>query len=149
MTSATPLPQVLDGNAAKSLANASGLHSALVLGQPGGWNVLVRYGSSERAVAAQRSQHARLWRNLNTAVTFIRDELGMARFEVDASGHAAGAGTVKRPDQSERLRKQKAAADYDAYYRARVQEGRDAVARGDVLTEEEEEADFAKMMAEV
>ena len=140
-------PDIIDGSAVKSLVEAQALRGATVLGQPGGWAVLVRYGALERAVAAQRARQPRLWRNLNAAASYVRDELLLPRFEVDALAHEAGTNAVKRPDQAERLRKQREAAGYDTWFRAQVQQGLDAVECGDVLSFDEAEADFARMMA--
>ena len=68
----------IDGKAVKNLAGAHALNGAVVFGQPGGFAVLVKYGVNERAVAAQRSRRMRIWRNLNTAAAYVRDELGLA-----------------------------------------------------------------------
>ena len=148
MPSAHNQPEIIDGKAVKSLVEAHAVRGATILGQPGGWAVVVRYGALERAIAAQRSRQIRLWRNLNSAASFVRKELGMARFEVDTVAHDDKVNVVKRPDQSARLRKQREAAEYDAWFRAKVQEGLNAAEHGEVVSHEEAEADFARMMDE-
>jgi len=148
MSLSQSVPELIDSKAVKSLTEARALKGATILGQPGGWAVVVRYGALERTIAAQRSRKMRLWRNLDTASIFVRRELGMDHFDVDALRHDAEAHVVKRPDQSERLRKQREAADYDSWFRAKVQEGLDAAAAGDVLSHEEAEADFARLIGE-
>lgn len=55
-------------------------------------------------------------------------------------------GAAKRPDQPTSRRKQPEAAEYDNWFRARVKEGLDAAERGEVVSHEEAEADFARMM---
>jgi hypothetical protein len=85
MPVAQTAPDLIAGKAVRSLVEAQAIRAATILGQPGGWAVLVRYGTAERAIAAQRSRHMRLWRNIATAGAFVRDELGLPRFEVDAS----------------------------------------------------------------
>ena len=125
-------PEIIDGKAVQSLVEAQAIRGAVVLGQPGGWAVLVRYGALERAIAAQRARKPRLWRNLATAAAFVRDELGLARFEVNALEHAPDAITRKRPDQAERLRKQREAAEHDAWFRAEVQKTLDGVDAGEI-----------------
>ncbi len=87
MAHSSILPDTIDGKAVQSLVEARAIRGATVLGQPGGWAVLVRYGALERAVSAQRARKPRLWRNLATAATFVRDELGVTRFEVDTLNH--------------------------------------------------------------
>jgi len=125
-------PDIIDGKAVQSLVEARAILGATLIGRPGGWNVLVRYGALERAVAAQRARAPRLWRNLATAVAFVRDELGVARFEVDAGGHAPDAAVRRRPDQTERLRKQREAAEHDAWFRAEVQKTLDGIDAGEL-----------------
>jgi len=58
-------------------------------------NVLVRYGTLDALSPQQRARKPRLWRNLATAAAFVREELGIARFEVDASSRPDAA--RKRP----------------------------------------------------
>lgn len=123
-------PDTIDGKAVKSLVDAHAIQSATVFGQPGGWAVLVRYGTNERTVAAQRTQRPRLWRNLNTAAAFVRDELGISRFEVDTADYDPEAIERKRPDQAERLRRQREAADHDAWFRTEVGKTLDGIANG-------------------
>ena len=128
MTIRTAQPEIIDGKAVQSLVDAHAIRGAVVLGQPGGWAVLVRYGALERAVAAQRAKTPRLWRNLTTAAAFVRDELGLVRFEVDAQAHEADAGARRRPDQAARMKARHEAADHDAWFRAEVEKG---IARAD------------------
>ena len=110
------MPDIIDGKAVKSLVEAHAIRGATVLGQPGGWAVLVRYGALERAVAAQRAHKPRLWRNLATAAAFVRDELGVARFEVDAEAHKPDAG---RP----RMKARHEAAEHHKWFREQVEIG--------------------------
>lgn len=55
-----------------------------LIGQPGGWSLLVRYGLAERALAAQRSKQVRVFRKLDTLQAYL-EEIGVRRFEVDAA----------------------------------------------------------------
>ena len=116
-------PEIIDGKAVQSLVEAQAIWGATVLGQPGGWAVLVRYGGLERAVAAQRARKPRLWRNLATAAAFVRGELGVARFEVDAQAHEPGKGGVRRPDQAARMKAKNEAAGHDRWFREQVEIG--------------------------
>jgi hypothetical protein len=146
MTATAKTPELIDSRALRPLVESQALQGATLLGQPGGWAVVVRYGKAERMIAAQKSRQMRLWRRVDTAISFIRQELHIDRFEIDAAAHDPQANEIKRPDQAERLRKQREAADYDAWFRAKVQEGLDAIERGEVVSHEEAEADFARMM---
>ncbi|RWI14082.1 hypothetical protein [Mesorhizobium sp.] len=125
-------PDIIDGKAVKSLVDAQAIQGAVVLGQPGGWAVLVRYGAMERAISAQRARRPRLWRNLNTAAAFVREELGVPRFEVDTADYDPDAVERKRPDQAERLRRQREAAEHDAWFRSEVGKTLDGIAAGTV-----------------
>ena len=120
MPDAQTPPEIIDGKAVRSLVEAQAIRGATILGQPGGWAVLVRYGAAERAVAAQRARQPRLWRNLNSAAAYVRDDLGLARFEVDTLRHQPDAIVRRRPDQAEALRRAHAAALHDAWFRTEV-----------------------------
>lgn len=122
--------ETIDGKAVKNLAGAHALNGAVVFGQPGGFAVLVRYGVNERAVAAQRSRRMRIWRNLNTAATYVREELGLSRFEIDMTDHDPAAVERKRPDTAERQRQIHEAAEHDAWFRGEVQKALDGIKDG-------------------
>jgi len=104
-------PDTIDGKTVKNLAIAHALNGAVVLGQPGGFAVLVKFGTNEKAVAAQRSRRMRIWRNLNTAAAYVSEELGLARFEIDMTEHDPAAVERKRPDTAERQRQLQKALD--------------------------------------
>ena len=123
MTRRASAPEIIDGKAVRSLVDTQAIRGATVLGQPGGWTVLVRYGALERAVAAQRGRAPRLWRNLATAAAFVRDELGVTRFDVDAEGHEPEVGARHRPDQAARMKARHLAAEHDAWFQAEVEKG--------------------------
>lgn len=144
-------PDTIDGKAVKSLVDAHAIQSAVVLGQPGGWAVLVRYGANERAVSAQRVRRPRLWRNLNTAAAFVREELGVSRFEVDTADYDPDAIERKRPDQAERLRRQREAAEHDAWFRSEVRRTLDGIASGTVglVSDEEHRKRWQEKRAEL
>ncbi len=142
------LPTV-DGKVVKGLVEARALAGAVVVGQPGGFAVVVRYGDQERAIAAQRSGKMRLWRNLNTAAAFVQGELGVSRFEVDMDELDIGAEDRRRPDTAERHRQMREAAEHDAWFRGEVQRTLEGVQSGAVRTIGEAEWDewFSRKMA--
>ena len=113
---------VIDGKAVRTLVEARAIRGATILGRHGGWAVLVRYGDTERAVAAQRARQPRLWRNLNAAAAYVRDDLGVVRFEVDSAGHQPDANPRRRPDQAAALRRAHAAAEHDRWFRAEIEQ---------------------------
>jgi hypothetical protein len=146
MAQRSAVPDIIDGKAVQSLVAARAVRGATVLGQKGGWAILIRYGALERAVAAQRARKPRLWRNLASAAAFVRDELGVARFEVDAQAYEPDPGARRRPDQAERLRKQREAAEHDLWFRAEVRKTLDRIDAGEIGFVDED--DWAERAAE-
>jgi hypothetical protein len=104
------------------LVEAGAVRAAHVIGQAGGWALFVKYGMAERFLAAQRSGKLRLFRRLETVMAYLKD-LGIHRFEVDASGYDAAEAKAhyKRPDRAEALKRAHEAAEHDAWFRGQVQ----------------------------
>jgi hypothetical protein len=71
---------------AKALVAAGSVRGATVIGQPGGWAIVLRVGIGERVLAAKRGG-VRMFATLDAAARLLR-ELGIVRFEVDATHHA-------------------------------------------------------------
>lgn len=105
------------------LVEAGAIRAAHVVGQPGGWGVLFKYGMTERPLAAQRG-NVRLFRKFEALVSYLR-ELGIVSFEVDAAGYDPSAALSERAQgQVERARAQMqaahAAAAYDKWFSAEI-----------------------------
>lgn len=105
------------------LAEAGVVRSAHIVGQNGGWGVMVKYGMTERALAAQRSQQVRIFRKLETLVNYLKG-VGIPRFDVDAEHYDAASmkTTRNRPDRAEAMKSAHEAAAYDKWLKAEVQE---------------------------
>jgi hypothetical protein len=117
--------ETIDHTTFTKLAEAGAVHSAHIVGQPGGWGILVKYGMTERALAAQRSKQVRVFRKFETLVGYLKG-VGIVRFDVDAANwHADGLAPRTRPDASEAMKKAHEAAAYDKWLRAEVQEAID------------------------
>ena len=111
----------IDHASLSKLVEAGAVRGAHVVGQRGGWAVLVRYGMHERALAAQRSRQVRLFRKFETLVGYLRD-IGIAKFEVNATDYDADAlNLTRRPDAAEQLRRAHQAAAHDAWFRSEVE----------------------------
>ena len=65
--------------------------------------VEVQYGSARRTLCNKRGQ-PRLFASMHTLLNYLR-ELGLPRFEVDASEYSAGRLRKPRPDRSHALRR--------------------------------------------
>lgn len=115
----------IDHTTLTKLAEAGVVRSAHVVGQAGGWGILVKYGMTERALAAQRSHQVRIFRKLETLVEYLKG-IGIPCFDVDAVNYDPSAESAyKRPDRAEAMKKAHEAAAYDAWLKAEVQEAID------------------------
>ncbi|MDO8262176.1 MAG: hypothetical protein Q7T21_03015 [Gallionella sp.] len=113
----------IDTAMAKRMVEASAIRGASIIGQPGGWSVVLKLGLQERPLGAQRSDTPRTWRSLDRAVAYLKNELPIARFDLlDATNHSEGAPLAgkSRADAAERLRLAHEAAGHDKWFRAQV-----------------------------
>ena len=96
----------IDTAMAKKMVAANAIRSASIIGMPGGWSVVVKYGATECALSAQRSKNVRLWRSLDSCVIYVRNELGISRFDgLDTSNYSEqGIFERKRDDTSNRMK---------------------------------------------
>ena len=102
------------------LAEAGSIDGTQVVGQAGGWAVVVSYGANERILSAQRSQSARVFKKLDTLVSYLK-EIGITKFDVDTIGFDAHAGVQRtRPDRADTLRAAHEAASHDLWFREQV-----------------------------
>ena len=116
----------IDTATVKRLVEARAIRGAAIIGRPGGWSVLLKYGMEERPLGIQRADRPRLWRSLDTCVDYLKEELHIVRIDlVDATQHNAGAPLPgkSRPDAAERMRNAFAAAEHDAWFREQVEIG--------------------------
>ena len=106
---------------ARELVEAGSVRHASIIGQAGGYAVLLRVGMQERALSTKGGT-PRLFAGLDAAARVLRDALGVARFDVDASGYSAADARRRRPDRSAALRELHAAAEHDAWFGRDVQQ---------------------------
>src|ERR1035437_4783313 len=117
--------ETIDHTTLSKLAEAGVVRSAHVIGQEGGWGILVKYGMTERALAAQRTHQVRIFRKLETLVAYLKG-VGIPRFDVDAVNYDAGSATTrKRPDRAAAMKDAHEAAAYTKWLKAEVQEAID------------------------
>ncbi|BBP00766.1 hypothetical protein [Sulfuriferula nivalis] len=118
--------ETIDHTTLSRLAEAGAVHSARIVGQNGGWGILVKYGMTERALAAQRSHKVRIFRKFETLVSYLKG-IGIARFDVDAVNYDPDTlkATRNRPDRSEAMKSAHEAAAYNKWLKAEVQEAID------------------------
>lgn len=117
--------ETIDHATLVKLAEAGVVRSAQAVGQEGGWSILVKYGLTERVLAAQRSQQVRIFRKLETLVEYLKG-VGIPRFDVDAVNYDPNIiSTSKRPDRAAAMKEAHAAAAYVKWLEAEVQEAMD------------------------
>ncbi len=118
--------ETIDHTTLSRLAEAGAVRSAHIVGQKGGWGVLVKYGMTERALATQRSREVRIFRKFETLVSYLKG-VGIARFEVDAVDYdpASLKITRSRPDRAVAMKSAHEAAAYNKWLKAEVQEAID------------------------
>lgn len=113
--------QTIDTALAREMVRAKAIRGAFIVGQAGGWSVVLKHGSTKKALAAQRSRRVRVWRSLDRCVDYLKTELGIAQVDaLDARKFARGAGATQRPDRSVALRRAHQASAYDAWLRAEI-----------------------------
>lgn len=97
--------ETIDHVALFRLVEAEAVKGANVVGQPGGWGILIKYGMKERPLVS-RSGRLRIFKRFETLVTYLKD-IGIFKYNVDASDYdpKATKNTVVRPDASSRLKR--------------------------------------------
>src|ERR1035437_734767 len=97
------------------LVEAGAVRGANIVGQPGGWGVVIQYGMTERVLAAKRGA-VRIFRKFETLVAYLKD-IGIAKYQVDASHFDPVAGKTerKRTDAAERMKNAHEAAAYKGW----------------------------------
>lgn len=116
----------IDTATVKRLVEARALRGAAIIGQPGGWSIMLKYGTEERPLGIQRADKPRLWRSLDTCVGYLRDELRIVKVDLlDATQHDAESVLPgkSRPDAADRMRNAFAAAEHDRWFREQVEMG--------------------------
>jgi len=137
----------IDHTTLARLVEAGAVRAASVIGQPAGWGVIVKYGKTERPLAARRGQ-VRTFRRLETVVNYLK-EIGIARFDVDAVNYDPEQFKTARtrPDSAAAMKRAHEAVAHDKWFREQVQRGIKQLNSGDVVSEEEHDARWAKRQA--
>ena len=134
----------IDTAVAKRMVEAQAIRTASIIGQPGGWSVMLKVGMLEKALGAQRTDTPRLWKSLDRCVDYLRNELHIARFDMlDATGFSPAAITGSTKNKAaERMREAHQAAAYTQWLKAEIQEAIDDPRPG--IPNDEVKKHFAK-----
>ena len=137
----------IDTAMAKRMLDASAIQGASIIGQPGGWGVMLKFGITEKPLGAQRTDQPRVWRSLDRCMDYLKTELHITRVDLlDASKHSdASDKTSVRKDTSERIRQAHAAAAYNKWFREQVQASLDDPSPG--IANEDVKQNFAAKRA--
>jgi hypothetical protein len=112
------------------LVEAGAIRGAHVVGQAGGWGVVVQYGMTERTLAAKRGT-MRIFRKFETLAGYLKD-IGILQYQVDA--RKFGPATLKtersRADASNRMKNAHEAVAYRDWLEGKVNATRAALADG-------------------
>ena len=103
-----------------NLVEANAVRGTHIVGQPGGWGVIVKHGKTRRVLAATRSKDVRIFKRFETLVGYLK-AIGINRFDVDAANFdLASVKTYSRPDASATLKQAHAALVHDRWFREQV-----------------------------
>ena len=83
------------------LVEAQAIRGADVIGQPGGWYIILKYGILERSLATRRGE-IRLFSRFETLVGYLKD-IGIVQFTVNANNYDPDVKRTSRPDVAKRL----------------------------------------------
>lgn len=110
----------IDHATLEHLVEAGAVRGAHVVGQPGGWGVVVQYGMTERTLAARRGA-MRLFRKFETLAGYLKD-IGIQQYQVDARLYDATALKVEhsRADAAARMKATHKAAAYNKMFEEKV-----------------------------
>jgi len=115
-----------------TLVEADAIHSASVVGEASGFYIAVKYGETEKVLAA-RTGNVRFFRSMDTVVDYLRKTIGLGRFNVDMQNYDPAqmkdAGR-KRPDRKEAMMKVNQAVERDKWFREQVEIGLKSVSEG-------------------
>jgi len=114
--------ETIDHSTLARLVEAHAVRATHIIGQPGGWSVIVKYGMTERPLAATRSREVRLFRKFETLVGYLKD-IGISRFDLDAANYDPQGGSTRRtrPDTSAALKRAHAASAHAQWVAEKVQ----------------------------
>jgi hypothetical protein len=115
--------QTIDTAIARRMVEANAILGASIIGQCGGWSVMLKIGVMEKPLGTQRTDKPRIWRSLDSCIGYLTSELHISRFDMlDATNYQKlGSVSILRNDTSERMRRAHEAAAYDKWFREGVQ----------------------------
>jgi hypothetical protein len=119
------MSQTIDSATARRMAEAGAIRGVSIVGQPGGWRVMLKTGMLEKPLGGTKADKPRTWRSLDTLTAYLRKDFSIVRIDGIDATHYSSADTHRpgRPDAAARLKHAHEAAAYDAWFRAQVDAG--------------------------
>ncbi|MEN9866283.1 MAG: hypothetical protein RL748_1873 [Pseudomonadota bacterium] len=111
--------QTIDHATLSHLAASGEVQGARIIGQSGGWHILIQSGNLARTLAAKRGA-MRQFSRFETLVAYLKN-LGILTFEVDASQYQPNTTQHSRPDAAQRMQRAHEAAEHDQWFRSEVE----------------------------
>lgn len=108
----------IDHATLQHLVEAGAVRGADVVGQPGGWEIVIKYGMVERVLATRRGA-VRIFGRFETLVDYLKS-IGIYQFNVNTSNYDPSEKRT-RPDSSVRMKRTFDAADHDKWFRGQVE----------------------------
>lgn len=144
-----PVSDTIDQTTLLNLVQSGAIKAAKVIGQPGGWGVVVMFGHVQKALSVRRGQ-VRIFRRLDTLVEFLRG-IGLMQYQVDASQFDPAKNMRTNAAASLRMKTAHDAAAYEKWFSAEIDQ---AIKEADDpttqwISNEEAKAGWSKMRAEL
>lgn len=119
------MAQTIDTATARRMAEAGSIRGVSIIGQPGGWSVMLKTDALEKPLGGQKIDRPRIWRSLDTLTEYLRKDLSIVKIDnIDTTHHSsADEHRHGRPDAAARMKRAHKAAAYDAWFRAQVDAG--------------------------
>ncbi|WP_146030657.1 hypothetical protein [Castellaniella caeni] len=119
------MSHTIDSTTARRMAEAGTIRGVSIIGQPGGWSVMIKTGLLEKPLGGTKADKPRTWRSLDTLTAYLRKDFSIVRIdEVDATHYSsANIHRPGRPDAAARLKRAHEAAAHEAWFHAQVDAG--------------------------
>jgi GH25 family lysozyme M1 (1,4-beta-N-acetylmuramidase) len=111
--------ETIDHNTLTHLVAAGAVRGADVIGHAGGWGVVIKYGMTERTLAARRGT-IRTFRRFETLATYLKG-VGISQYNVNAADFDLAIKKVRtRPDSAARMKAAFESESYTAWFKEKV-----------------------------
>src|SRR3546814_3765283 len=90
------MSETIDTATARRMAEAGTILGVSVIGQPGGWSVILKMDRTQKPLGAQKADRPRTWRSLDTLTEYLRKDLHIVHIDAVAGKHYSSAGATRR-----------------------------------------------------